>query len=329
MGSAGRLPAMIPSLLLALAPVAAPPPPVDPLTAEVETADADRFAALYRAADGRPDAARLQRDYLDRGSYGVGVFIPDRIRNAAHLAHVVAADPALYARAIGTCLPVVKAMTPELRATYLGLAGLFPDKPLPRIYVVVGADNSGGTAAPGAQVLGLEVLCRIAATPEGLRAVTRSFFAHETVHSLQRDVDIEKEGGMLLGSVLIEGAADFIATLVGGRQIDPDRATWSTPREAELWRQFQADLVATRGATWKTLVRGTPAGDAFYRWIGNAGSPPPGWPGEEGYWIGQRIWQRWYDRQRDKRVAIRRMLTLERLHEVLAAGALPAGVALR
>ena len=67
------------------------PPPADPLTVEVETGDADRFAALFEETGGKPSAERLQQDYLDRGSYGVQVFTPNRIVDAANLARRIAA----------------------------------------------------------------------------------------------------------------------------------------------------------------------------------------------------------------------------------------------
>lgn len=314
---------VIAALLLAAAgPATAAPPPVDPLTVEVEAADAERFAALWERTGGKPAAAEIQREYLDRGSYGVHVFMDGRIQGAAHLAEVIASKPEVYARAIRTCLPIVRSMTAELRATYLAMHGLLPEARLPHIYLVVGADNSGGTAADGAQVLGLEVLCRISDTPEKLRETVRAFFAHETVHALQSAAGPEAEavGDTLLGNVLIEGAADFIATLVTGRQIDPARAAWGMAREAELWRQFEADLATTRGVAGSDAKPGTPARAAFHRWVGNAGEAPPGWPGEAGYWIGQRIWERWYAAQADKHAAVRRMLTLDRLSEVLARG---------
>lgn len=249
-------------LLLASSALAADPvipPPADPLTVEMETGDADRFAALFEAAGGTLSAERLQRDYMDRGSYGVKVFTPNRIKDAADLVNRGAAKPGVYARAARTCLPIVNQTTAELRATYLALHGLFPDKPLPQLFLVVGAGNSGGTAAPGAQVLGLEVLWRGATTPDALRAIVRGFYAHETTHPLQGGLPA---GNTLLASVLQEGAADFIAELATGRPMDQARADWAMPREAELWKQFEADLKATRGATAETELKpGTPASE--------------------------------------------------------------------
>ena len=311
---------MLAALLLAASgPSTVVPPPADPQTAVVHTEDAERFAALFERTGGAPTAEQVQREYLDRGTYGVHVFMPNRIESAANLAKRVAAGRAKYADAIRRCLPVAKRADGELRAIYLALHGLLPEKPLPQIYVVFGADNSGGTAGPGAQVLGLETLCGLAGDEGKFRAVLAAFFAHETVHVFQAE---EPAGDPLLTSMLQEGAADFIATLVTGRQIDPERAAWGSSQEAELWRQLQADLAVTRGADWSTTKRGTPAQAALHRWVGNYGDPPAGWPVEAGYWMGQRIWARWYDKQPDKRAAIRRMLTLERPGEVLAGGAL-------
>lgn len=134
---------------------------------------------------------------------------------------------------------------------------------------------------------------------------------------------MKNNGGVLLGSVLAEGAADFVATLATGRQIDPERAAWAAPREAELWRAFKEDLAVTRHAGSDEVRRGTPIGTSIHRWIGNYGSPPDGWPVELGYWMGQRIWQRWYDRQPDKHAALRAMLEMKDPEAILAAGSLP------
>ena len=136
------------ALVLTMAPVQSVPPAADPLTASIETADADRFAAIFNSTNGRPTAEQLQKEYLNPGSYGVRVFTPDRIIDAQHLATTVAKRSDFYARAVKTCLPIIKDTTAELRATYLAFHGLFPDRPLPRLYLVVGADNSAARQVP-------------------------------------------------------------------------------------------------------------------------------------------------------------------------------------
>lgn len=40
---------------------------IDPGTVTVRTADAERFAALFKRTDGHPTAAQLQSGYMDAG----------------------------------------------------------------------------------------------------------------------------------------------------------------------------------------------------------------------------------------------------------------------
>lgn len=299
--------------LVALAfvtPVVAQPPSADPLTVEIQLDDAERFVALFERTNGQPTAEDIQRDYLDPGSYGVEIFTPGRIVDAKRLAGRIASRGEEYRRAIEVCLPIVEAAHGDLRSIYLGLTGALPDAKLPQVYVLFGAGNSGGTAGPGAQVLGLEVLCRIAQDEADMRRKLRYLFAHETVHALQRQ---EREGGAddeLLQSVLAEGAADFIARLVTGEEPDLDRAAWALPREAELIGLLDADF---------DRVRDHAEGheQARKRWVGNYSSAPGGWPGELGYWMGLRIWERYWNHSIDKQAALQRMLTIENPREIL------------
>jgi hypothetical protein len=280
-----------------------PPPPADPLTATIHTEDAERFARLFTATNGNPSAEQLQKDYLDKASYGVAVFTPYRIQNAAHLAEAIASDKSSYEHAIQDCLPRLKQYNADLRAVYLAMHGLYPDKSLPQIYVVFGAGNSGGTAGPNAQVLGLEVVCKMSSdTPDGLRTTLRRFFAHETVHTLQKD-PTGSEASPLLASVLTEGGADFVASVVTGEIPGPQRATWAAQREADLWAQFQEDMLATQPQVSKASPK--TATEALHRWIKNYNSAPPGWPFEVGYWEGMRIWQCYYEAATDKHQAMR------------------------
>ena len=311
----------LPVLLLAAAP-SGRPTAADALTATIHAEDADRFAALFARTGGKPTAAQLQRDYLDKGSNGVAVFTPGRIENAGHLAAAIAAKPERYAKAIRICLPAAKAANADLRSIYLGLHGALPQARLPQIFLVFGAGNSGGTAQPGAQVLGLEVLCDIAASPVEFRRTLRHFFAHETVHSFQQDAGMTLAHDPLLAAILVEGAADFIARLVTGEEPDAARAGWATPREAALWKQFQADIALTRNLTDQDdPADGSPEAKAYGRWVGNYNHAPQGWPGELGYWIGMRIWERYYAAAPDKHAALAAMLRVDDPRAILKVGA--------
>lgn len=320
MSKSSVVPILLSAVALGAALLAAPArADVDALNARVGTEDAERFVAVFEAAAGRPTAAQLREGYLEPGSRAVDIFTPHRIRDAEHLAAAIAADPGAYRRAIDVCLPIARATTAELRATYLAFEGLLGDPALPEIHALFGAGNSGGTAGPGAQVLGLEVLCRIAGDEAEIRDVFRQFFAHETVHTLQKPPSDEATAGdLLLTWALAEGVADFVAGLVTGRVPHPARAAWAAPREAELWAAFDADRRAVQAMPVEDRTS-RDAGSAVYRWVGNAGSAPEGWPDELGYWVGMRIAEAYFGAAEDKRRAVRELLSWQSAASILRA----------
>ena len=303
----------------ACALAAEPPPPADPLTVRLHTEDADKFAALFEKTNGAPTPEQIQAEYLEGASYGVEVFTPGRIRNAQHLAATIRKNPEQYRHAIKTCLPAAKSAEADLRSVYLGLRGLLPDAKLPQIYLVFGAGNSGGTAGPGAQVLGLETLCAISKDMSSFRLLLRQFYAHETVHALQQNPGEAAFRSPLLARALMEGAADFIATLVTGEVPSPERAQWASSREKELWSQFQADVAATRNFDFQKAPKDAPGRQIFRRWDGNYGNAPEGWPHEVGYWIGMRIWESYFAAAADKQKAIRDVLSWQDPEAILKA----------
>lgn len=280
---------------------------VDPLTAEVELDDAERFAALFNATDDAPTPAQLQEHYLDKGGRALEIFTPYRIIDAENLAANIAYDPAYYREAIERCLPLVKPTESDLRAIYLGLRGLFPEKPLPRIAVIFGARNSGGTAGAGMQVLGIEVQCEISKDAATFRATMRHFYAHETVHTWQMLETVKQGPDPLLAQVIAEGTADYISSLVTGELPVAERDEWARENAAMVWREFAADLAITRDPTMPDERRNA----AFRRWVANAGSPPEGWPSELGYWVGMKIAEGYVANSPDPHTALRELMIFD------------------
>ena len=229
---------------------------VDALAAAVNLDDADRFVEIFERADGAPDAAALQSGYIDPGTYGLEVFTPGRIESGENLAAAIAADPDAYRRAIDVCLPIARASSSELRAVYLGLEGLLGDPELPELYALFGAGNSGGTAGPGAQVIGLEVICRGAKSEDEIKSLLRSFFAHETVHTLQVPGDqFAADVNPLTASVIQEGTADYVASLVTGRPLAPERAAWAAPTLATHRKIGEFLLNCSSGGSFSIVRR--------------------------------------------------------------------------
>ncbi len=280
---------------------------VDPMNAKINTDDADRFVEIFEAANGTPTGAALQSGYIDPGTDGLKIFMPGRIEDGERMAKAVAEKQSDYRRAIEVCLPIAKASGGELRAVYLALQGLLGDPDLPEIYALFGAGNSGGTAGPGAQVIGLEVICRTAKSDDEIRALLSSFYAHETVHTLQTPGEaFPVDADPLLVSVLQEGTADYVASLVTGKAPSPDRASWAKEREKQLWKEFVKDRRAMRKLPGdKQYEKNSP----IFRWIANIDSAPDGWPGELGYWLGMEIATAYVEASTDKRAAVEELIS--------------------
>lgn len=273
------------------------------MTAQIDQADADRFAALFRETGGKPTAEQIQKRYLDGAGAGVAIFTPNRIESAATLAAAVAAQSDNYRYAIETCLPLVASMNGQLRATYLAYRGLLPDRPLPQVHVVFGAGTSGGFASPAAQVIGLEVSCGKGTTPDQFRAALRGLFAHETVHSWQRPAPGAMKDSLLFMAIF-EGTPDYLATLVTGSSPNPAREAWGRGRDTAIWADFQKDRATLLARTSDDFSKQPAQAAAFGRWFYNYGKAPEGWPFEAGYWVGMQIAAAYVAQATDKRAAI-------------------------
>lgn len=286
-------------------------PAADPLTVTIHVEDAQRFAQLWKRTDGHPTAAALNSAYIARGSEGLKIFTPNRIIDGTNLARQIAAHRDWYQQAIDRCLPWIAENNAQLRSIYLGLHGLLPERPLPQIYVVVGGANSGGTAGPGAQVLGLEVLCQQGPTRERFAEVLRTFFAHETAHTFQPADPPAMKSEPLLSQILMEGAADYVASLVTGTSPSPARDAYGTAHEAEIWSQFVKDR-AIAHSNFDADKGFTSAGNrAFAHWLYNGASGKlPGWETDMGYWLGMQIAKRFVERSADPHAALRELLAL-------------------
>ncbi len=283
---------------------------VNPLTVEIDVSDAERFATLFAQSNGRPTPEQIQNGYLDNAGQGVQKFTPYRIENADNLAKAIAGDPDRYAYAIKTCLPLIKGLTAEMRAIYLAYKGLLPERELPPVYVVFGANNSGGTAQSDAQILGLEVHCGPGVTPEKFRSVMREMFAHETVHSWQGQPNAKAMADPLLLYTLREGVPDYLASIVTGQTQKIELNSWASAHRKMLFSQFTKDRAIVRSGTKSDGTMDDNAKAALNRWLYNYNNPPSGWQSDAGYWLGSQIAKTYVERSADKNAAIKELIDL-------------------
>ncbi|MBB6522661.1 DUF2268 domain-containing putative Zn-dependent protease [Pseudoteredinibacter isoporae] len=272
--------------------------------------DANNFSKMIKNSWEVSQEA-VQTKYLDVGSAGVKIFTPGRIVDAKNMSRKVNENRAAYEKALNICLPVASEFEDEA-VDMLERVGKFMGQPeLAPVYVLFGANNSGGTASPDGLALGLEVLCQFADTKEQFKEVLMAFVAHEVVHVYQNRLLNFEKPPTVLEQALLEGFPDFVANMMLGEVPESERKRhdYGLANEAQLWRDFSAVMESKEYDAW------------FYSGDFN------GRPGDVGYWIGKRIAEAYYHQAENKEQAISDLLHLKSAEHILKASAYQEGFA--
>lgn len=269
--------------------VAAPNAPAAP---PIQTEDVERFFRIYEAAERRPTAELLQRDYLDAGSEGLQQLAKLRNVTGARIADMIAKNPAMYEKA-RECMSVLPRVRERLTVALGSLVRLYPQARTPPVTIVVGRGKPVGVAGPATGIqIGLEALCATQWLNPDVEDRFVFVIAHEYVHVQQSAELAEKEKPTVLELSLLEGAAEFAAELTAGRVAYSQIMASTAGREKEIETAFVADMDSTDLSNW--LYNGTAEK-----------------PGDLGYWVGYRIARSYYQRATDKQRAFREILEMK------------------
>lgn len=266
--------------------------------------DAQRFAQLIADPMQEPSVTEVQQHYLDVGTRGIEIFTPGRIVDAERMQKTLVANRKHYERAVSVCLPAAEAVEAEAMDVLARAAALLKQADVAPIYIVFGAFNSGGTVGPDGLVLGLEVICRMAADQAQAEELIVAFVAHEIVHVYQiRNVSkaMVSSNPTLLSQSIVEGFADYIAERLQGKKTatEQQRYDYLVAHEAELWQQFKQAMDS----------------DAMQPWL-YAGEVD-GKPADLGYSIGKRIIEAYIAQASDEEQALQDILSFSDPHQLL------------
>lgn len=263
----------------------------DTATPSIHIEDVSRFFAIYDAAGGRPSAEQLQRDYLERGSEGLGHFARMRKITGARIADTLAQEPHLYSNA-RRCMEVLPRVRERVTVALRTLVKLYPQARLPPVTIAVGRGKPVGVGSPitGIQI-GLEALCATEYMHPNVEDRFVYVIAHEYAHVQQHQPLVDKEHPTVLEGSLMEGAAELAAELMAGSVSNIAQAAMAKGREREIETAFLADVDETDVSAW--LYNGTREKS-----------------GDLGYWVGYRIAKTYYQRASDKQQAFREILEM-------------------
>ncbi|WP_149193111.1 DUF2268 domain-containing putative Zn-dependent protease [Luteimonas suaedae] len=254
--------------------------------------DVERFYRIYDAADGKPTAEQLQRDYLDPGSEGLQQFAKRRDITGTRIADTLDKRPDLYADA-KRCMRVLPQVRQRLSQALHTLGELYPEAYLPPVTIAVGRGKPVGIGYPdtGLQI-GLEALCAVEWLNPDVEARFVHVITHEYAHVQLVPETADLEQPTVLERSLVEGAAEFAAELTSGHVAYSHFDALTRGRELEIETAFEADMDKTDTSAW----------------LDNSSLETPG---DLGYWVGYRIVKAYYQRASDKRQALRDILRMQ------------------
>ena len=251
----------------------------NPLDAVFETKDSDNFWIAFDKMDKSKDNPFVE--YIQKGSPGVKAFTENRIINADSLFTVVKKRKVDY-ESSRNVLDGLSSKEKRVKAIYSSLKYWYPKAKFPPIYFVYGRFNSGGTSAPEGVVIGIEKLQNL----DGISGL----IAHELIHYQQNITGKD----MLLKWCLMEGGADFIGELISGGSINQFSYKYGAQNQDKLCQEFVTRLKNTDYQDW---LYGTSKKDDR--------------PNDLGYWIGYKIIESYFNKQKDKQKAIDDILNIK------------------
>lgn len=279
----------------------------DPRMVKFVTTDIGNFWRAYDLAAKETDKAKriaiFQSEYLDKGSPGLKDFLRLRIRSAENIVATIDKMPKYYASMRPQTLQVQR-MEKRMRAAFEKFKSIYPDAVFPDVYFLIGVTSSGGTTGPSGLLIGTEMYGKTAKTPldelsPWLRVVLSNvdyvpaIVAHESCHYNQR-YNTAPDQRHLLGKALQEGSCDMIGELIAGRTINEHLKVYGRTHDAEIWREFKANMYKQDVSKW------------FYNAV-----TAKDYPADLGYYVGYLITRAYYDKAKDKRQAVYDILNIQ------------------
>ncbi len=276
------------------------------------TSDIDNFWKAYDARQPGNREEAFQKLYLDAGSAGLKDFVNLRIRSAKALADAVDRQYPKFYAGIRPYTLQVEAHRAAILKSLERFRELYPEAKFPPVYFVIGRLTSGGTTSERSVLIGTEVnslgpdVDTSEINPPFRRAMGTAdrlplIVVHELTHTQSQEPNTPGVGG-LLGGCVREGAADFMTELVTGSSINAHIKEWAEARREELFQRLAKDRAANA--------------DDYSKWMYNY-SRVTDEPADLGYWIGAEICRSYYSQAQDKTKAIREIVTLTNIGEIV------------
>ena len=277
------------------------------------TDDLTNFWNAYQKITSTKDSSQqyqfLRDYYINKGTEGLKSLMEVRHYTEKEWIEAIYNYPKFWASVKVSTLTVQNLKT-EIEADILKLKQAYPELKPSTIYFTVGAFRTNGTTQGDKILIGSEMALADSSTvvdelPTRLQTFYRQYnprknlaflCTHEYIHTQQKEI-VEN----LLSMCLYEGVAEFVASLVTGKNSGSPAIEFGKANQDKVVKQFVADLFTMSNN---------------YNWL---------W-GENknefkvrdlGYYIGYEICERYYNSSKNKATAMKELIELDYTNENL------------
>jgi len=282
----------------------------------IEVSDIGNFWVAYEmlsTARTKQDSIDIiQKHYIDKASEDFREFIKVRDFTAAEYVEKIGRYP-LYWESIKPLTENIEDQLHEIENVLAKLDAAIPNYRQPNICISIGCLRTGGTTSKNLVLIGVEIAAaddsvEKSELPPWLQKIIGktgnlvSMVAHEIIHTQQFDNrKIILGSNALLEQTMKEGIADFLTFEILGLNINKEIHNYGGLNECSLLKEFEADLESEPKNYTKWLYNGSKIQDR---------------PADLGYFIGFKIAEAYYQKQIDKRKAIRQLLNQKEYRKI-------------
>lgn len=277
--------------------------PTNPFDAKIVYDDIENFLLAFKLLEEREDTVEiLQKEYIDKGTPGLKIFIEKYGLTAEKLTKAIQKNPDDY-MAIVDRLAWLKTQEDSIRQYFKKFKRFIPDAIFPPTYYLVDIRRGIGSGSIEGQLITIEKEAEKIVDP-GIK----THIIHELVHlnqlqaigSYEKYLAIYKDEKSLLAITLREGIAEFFAELVTGKYTQDEVRLYVSAHEQELWEEFKQEMY------------GKETGDWMWKTPENSDKPR-----DVGYVLGAKIVEYYYKQALDMDRAISEILSLTDYREFI------------
>ena len=253
--------------------------------------DVNNFLRAYQLmkSDSNPEEV-LQREYIDKASPGLEMFISKYGLTAEQLHEAINKYPERYAQ-IGQTLEKLYEKETYFREQYVRLSNFIPNAVFLPTYYLVEIQRGIGSGSVEGTLVSID-------NWQGSAEDKSTMLVHEQVHiqqvlavGYQKYLALYGPEKNLLGLCVREGTAEFLAHLVTGSITQSKALDYTIKNEKQLWKLFKNDK------------NGSETGDWMWKKPENPNQPP-----HVGYAMGFLIARSYYENTENKTKAVRDIL---------------------